>query len=99
MFEDTLGAEHLPVVLTVELDLLAGMDFAVPYGTIYCYLLGTIIDQGFVSDTHGESCQDLIIYRQRLGRLMVLNLVIRTLDHVVPEHLPDTVIAERMTAR
>ena len=56
MLEYTLRAEHLPIVLTVELDLLARMDLAIPYSTVNGNLFGAVGYLGLIGNTHGKCC-------------------------------------------
>ena len=100
VFEHAFRAEHLPVIFAVELDLLLGMDLAVTDGRKHCDLFGSVLlVLALIGDAHLKSRQHLVVDRQALGRLVMLELVVRALDDLVLVQHEDALIAERVSAR
>ena len=98
MFQNTFGAEHGSVVFAIELDLL---------GRVYLTESDRALDLFALAvgglfrcrNTHWQSRQNLIIYWQVFGDVMMSNLVIRTLYHLVLVKLFNALEAERVTTR
>lgn len=80
MFEDTLGAEHLLIVLAIKLDLLALVNFTVLYAVV---LLLSIVSTIGSWDAHRKSRQDSIVDWQVFCYDVMGNLVKGTLDEGV----------------
>ena len=95
MLEDAFGAEHLPVLHTVELDLLRWMGLAVLDLTLG-HLAGA---EGRVRGCgHGQASQNLVVDRQAIWADLMRALVVGALDHTVLRQLSYALGAERVAA-
>ena len=93
MLQDALGAEHLPVLHTVELHLFGGVLSAVlnlRLGHLTC------AQRWIGCRGHGQSGQHLIIHWQVVRCNLMRALVIRTLDHAVLGKFAYAFAAERV---
>ena len=85
VLKNALTTKHASVILTVELDFLSGMDFAIahvllcPIWIWLCYLPTVALSLA----SHGQSCENLVIYWQVLGYSVMSNFIVRTLDHLM----------------
>lgn len=101
VLKNTLRAEHRAIILAIELDLLLRMDLTKSnaIGRRLSRLILAITGGILILDTHGQRRQHLVVDRQVLRRLVVTDLVVRTLNHLVLVELLGALEAEGVAAR
>lgn len=100
VLQNTLGAEHGPIVLAVELYFFLWMDLAISDRSRWLVLRVRFFALRIVVlHPHWQRCQHLVVNGQIFGLLVVRDLVVWAFDHLVLVELAGTLEAEGVAAR
>ena len=98
MLQDTLGAEHGSIVLTIELDFLRWMDLTVSNSVRWLVLSISLSLLGVrVLNSHGQGGENLVVDRKVFRSLMMRDLIVWAFDHLMLVQLSSAFETERMT--